>query len=459
VHERDRLGDRLLRDSVEALRSTRCIEFMVASAQSRGELQSTLLADLASAHSERRRVRVVRTLGLLRSGNAYPAVWRSFYKDPAESVRVAALQFLAEHAPHDEFFRLLVDGLNDLQPRVRAESLRHLQDLPMPRVLPLLLPQLETEDEELARVLVDYVADLPSAALEEFLDAVLGTPLGMRARELLIRVLARTPHPGARELLETFLEEDEPRLRRAAVQQLTQLPGERARELVAACMQDPDPKVRQGALDAAAGMGATVGLPLLRAGLEDPAPELRRRALLHLARLRPQAALEDFRTKMRDPEPRVRAAALAALVLEGSEAVEEWLGARDLPALAEALHDLGSGDLLERRLAGSRVVTERFGSILRSACRSSPRGWRRSSSSGSPIRWRAAGCATPNRCKRRSRTSRRSGSDRRVPRSKTRPSIPIATSRNGRRRRPAAIACSPPEEDRRCSSESRSSSP
>jgi HEAT repeat protein len=363
LHERERLGDPILRAMVERVRDSGCVEYTVASLQSRAELEAALLRDLSTAHSRQRRVRIIRTLAFLRSHDAYPAVWRAFYKDPCEEVRVAALQFLAAAAPPEEFFRLLVDGLADLQPRVRAAALLRLRDVPVERALPLVIAQLRSGDPEVRDVLVEYLGDLADDRFERFLDGVLGTELDVRAREVLVRVLGRTRHRDAPRLLEAYLAEDEPELRRAAIETLSHVPGRRAAELVGACLEDPDVAVRLGAVDAAAGMGAVAGTPLLERALVDPAAEVRRRAILRFARVAPRAALDDLRAATRDAEPRVRAAALAALAVAGSEPVEEWVGPRDVPAVAEALRELGPAEELERRLASARPEEERIGAL------------------------------------------------------------------------------------------------
>jgi HEAT repeat protein len=299
----------------------------------------------------------------LATDGSYPAVWRTFYKDPCEEVRVAALQFLAQAAPAEEFFRLLIDALDDLQPQVRAEALRRLQDVPVAKALPLVLTHLSSPEAELQEVLVDYLAGLPDPALDEFLDGVLGAELDIAARSLLVRVLGRVRHRDAAPLLEAFLEESEPGVRRAAVESLAHVPGQKAAGLLAKCLEDPDVRVRLGALDAAVAIGTTEGLPLLRRALEDPVPEVRRVAILRLSRLAARAALDDFEVASRDADPRVRAAAIAALAIEGTQAIEEWIGAADMPVLAAALRDLGAAEELERRLASARPVDVRLGAL------------------------------------------------------------------------------------------------
>jgi hypothetical protein len=134
-------------------------------------------------------------------------------------------------------------------------------------------------------------------------------------------------------------------------------------DLVRGCLQDPDVKVRVGALDAAAGLGSTAGVPLLRDALQDPVAEVRRCSLLHLSHLAPHETLDDMRTASRDPDPQVRAAALAALLVEGSQPVEEWLGPHDVPAVAAALAEIGGAAELERRLVTVRSEPERIGAL------------------------------------------------------------------------------------------------
>jgi len=147
------------------------------------------------------------------------------------------------------------------------------------------------------------------------------------------------------------------------VRTLGELPDKRALPLLESCLQDPDLEVRQAALEGAAKLGASAAAPLLRRGLDDPAPELRRLAILRLVRLRPRDAAADYRTLTRDPVPSVRAAALAALAAEGSEPVEDWAAPKDVPAIAAALHDLGSAEYFDKKLGGSRLVAERIGAL------------------------------------------------------------------------------------------------
>ncbi len=363
LHERERLGDALLRTMVERVKAADCIEFRVASLESRPELEAALAQELSTAQSRERRTRVIATLECLRADGAYPAVWRTFYKDPCEEVRVVALRFLARAAPRDEFLRLLEDALNDLQPRVRAEAMQHLKDVPVDHLLPLVRAHLAAADPELQASLVTTLAALPEGDLDQLLDGVLGAELEPGARQTLMRVLGRTRHKDAPQLLATFLEGDAPELRRAAVETLTNVPAKRARELITACLQDPDLHVRLGAVDAAAGLGATRGLPLLKLALEDPAPEVRHAALVRLARLSPQKVLPELRTALADGDARVRATALAALLTEGSDAVEEAVGWRDVAAIAAALDAMEPVAELERRLASSRSGDQRAGAL------------------------------------------------------------------------------------------------
>ncbi len=363
LQDRKRSHDPLLHATVEAVRSERSLEFIVASLRSRTELEETLLQKLETSQDERMRVKIIRTLGFLRSASSYPAVLRTFHKDPSEDVRIAALAFLGERAPRDEFMRLLLDGMQDLQPRVRSESLRRLHDTDLDNALAVIVWQLDTEDENLLLALGEFLGGLAPARVEDFLDGVMGHDLSARARQALVRVLGRTRLRGAAALLEAFLEDGSPELRRTVTGSLGQLPTRQARKLLQACLQDPDLEVRRQALDAAAALGATTALATLRDALEDPAWEMRRQAILHLARVRPEDALADFRNLARDAEPQVRAAALAALAVEGSQAVEEMVGPKDVPLVAAAVREIHALEVLEKRLAASRQVGERVGAL------------------------------------------------------------------------------------------------
>jgi HEAT repeat protein len=363
LQDKKRSNDPILHATVEAVRTERSIEFMVASTRARDELEQGLVRQLEFAQDEKTRVKVVRTLGFLNSQKTYPAIWRTFHKDPSEDVRLAALEFLADRAPQDDFVRLLLAGIQDLQPLVRGESMRRLHRVDVDQALDVVVSQLDTDDESVLESLVEFLAELPVARLEAFLDGVLGTDLTLRARRALIRVIGRARFKGATLLLAAFLDEDEPELRRAAVATLGLLSGRDVPELLRSCLEDPDLEVRRLTLDAAARQGATAAAPLLRTSLEDPAAELRRRAILHLARLRPRDLAEDLQSLTRDADQRVRAAALAALAIEGSEPIEEWIGPKDVPGISEALREIHPAKELEVRLTSSRRIGERMGAL------------------------------------------------------------------------------------------------
>jgi HEAT repeat protein len=363
LNERQRRDDELLGRLVDSIKSERTIEFMIASSRPRRDIEDELRQMLAIVQDEEIRVKVIRTLSYLRSESAYPVVWRTFHKDPSENVRVEALHFLARHAPGEEFFKLLMDGMQDLQVRVRSESLRLLKNVTVEEALPLVLANIESDDEGVQEALVEFLAAQPARGLERFLDGVLGSELGVRGSQLLVHLLGRTRYKGAGALLESFLESDEPELRRSAATGLSRLPASRARKLLADCLQDPDLEVRVHAVEAAANLGAARAEPVLRAALEDPAADVRRLSLLSLARLAPRRCTDEFQRATRDADPSVRSAALAALLVEGTQRVEEWIGPQDVPVVAMALGELHRVEEFERILNSSRVVAERVGAL------------------------------------------------------------------------------------------------
>ncbi len=354
IHDRRRAEDAVLRAAVAIARRTNGVAMQVATATSREDLVASLVRDLARDPHPSHRVRILEALGARHSADAYPAVWRTFRKDPSPAVRVAALRVLAATAPPEEFARALADALEDPQPELRAEALRRLGSVPPERATPLLLAHLESNAPEARTALVESLAALPAAHLEAFLDAAIGSELGVHAREVVIQVLGRTPHVEARPLLEAYMEAMEPELRSASLHALSTVPGEHAATLVAAALGDPDAGVRLDATHAASALGTTRGVPILRQALGDPEPTVRRQALLHLARMRAPGVLEDLRAACSDPEATVRAAALAGIALEGSAAVETWIGPRDVPAIAAALRDLVPAAECVRRGAQSR---------------------------------------------------------------------------------------------------------
>ena len=363
VSDRRRADDPVLRAAVAAARRSNGVAMQFATATSREQLVETLVHDLGSDPHPEHRVRILQTLGARHSAEAYPAVWRTFRKDPSPAVRVAALRVLATTAPADEFARALADALEDPQPELRAEALRRLGTVPPEQATPLLLSHLENGSPEAREALIESLAALPASHLEAFLDAAMGSELGVRAREVMIQVLGRTPHLEARPLLDAYMEALEPELRSASLHALGAVPGGHAADLVAAALSDPNAGVRLEATHAAAALGKTRGAPILRQALGDPEPAVRRQALLHLARLRAAGVQDDLRAACSDPESGVRAAALAGIALTGRTPVETWIGPRDVPAITAALRDLMPAEECIRQLANAREPVVRLGAL------------------------------------------------------------------------------------------------
>ena len=397
LHERARLEDPILRAVVERVRETATIEYMVAGIQSRDELEAALLQELATAPRARAAVlRVIRTLGCLGGNGTYPPSGGRLKRSVRRGAR-RRLAFLSQAAPAEEFSGLLMDALNDQQPRVRAEALRRSKTCRSPGRCPG------------ARA-----PGQPGAGVQVVLIDYLGAPrVGARrvprwrprcGSDVASRALWWRPGTRAASrraaLLETFLEAAEPGCagRRRS---LSQVPGQKAATLLEGCLQDPDVRVRLGALDAAVGLGATEGLPILRRALEDPVVDVRRMAILRLSRLASHDALDEFEAASRDVEPRVRAAALAALAVEGSQPVEDRLGAADVPALAEALRELGTAEELEapacHGATGRKYERCAARALLRDA-RCGRRRWRRR---GSILATRSSDRAPSRRAARR----------------------------------------------------------
>ena len=53
----------------------------------------------------------------------------------------------------------------------------------------------------------------------------------------------------------------------------------------------------------------------------------------------------------------------AATAVEGTEAVEEWIGPKDVAGISEALREIHPAEELERRLTSSRRIAERNGAL------------------------------------------------------------------------------------------------
>jgi HEAT repeat protein len=359
VTDRVNRGDPILRALVESARSEGTVELLVATVLDRSELEQKLIREVRTSQDEGRRARALRVLTHVESEAAYAAVWRSFYKDPSERVRTAALAYMKRMAPPEDLFRLLVDGMADLNAGVQVASLRELHSFPWERSVPLVVKHLDAENPRIREALVEHLSRLQPAELETFLDVALGSADTTRARTLAVRVVACAGGGESIRFLEAMLRDDDAEVRREVLANLERLPGRDVPALIEACRRDPQESVRARAVDAAAGLGPRRGRKLVIDCLDDPSPEVRRRALLVLSRFRGGASLPPLRSCLRDGDPRVRSAAVAGLLVLGEEGIEERVTNSVRMEVRRALGEIADPAAEEKTLRSSRSPARR----------------------------------------------------------------------------------------------------
>ena len=332
------------------------VEYMVASIQSRAELETALVAELASAQSRRAAgAHRAHARPASRARRVYPAVWRTFYKDPIRggAGRGAAVSWGPDRAGRGVLPAAHGRPARPAAARARRGAAATARRCRCRTALPLVVAHLGSPDEELQTVLLDYLAGLPDAVLERFLDGVLGTrsrdagapAVGAGARAA-YRIGCR--HAPARRSSRN-------RNRRCGARRWNRWRKCRARRRwrssEAACRTRMS-RCASGPWTPPPGSARRAGVPLLPTALEDPVADVRRTG--DPASVAPRAARRARRDACRNPRRRAagaRRGAGGARVVEGSQPVEEWMGPHDVPALAEALARTGPAAELERRLA------------------------------------------------------------------------------------------------------------
>ena len=253
-----------------------------------------------------------------------------------------------------------------------------------PRERQSILSDLANEDEEVRRLAVERLVQLPADESLPILAERLGDA-SWRVRKAAVECLAAAPEdwPVADHLLRALADDENPGRRNAAVEALVRI-GRRVVDALLGASESPDVDVRKLVVDALAGIGSERATPRLAALLDDEDPNVRGAAADALAAIGGTTALDALQTTaLRErEEPLVRFAAL-----RGLGRLEAPLTASDLAsALADPLlrpvafgvlgrtpDPEGFEVLLKGLEAGSRATREAaIEGLLRVVSRSDP---------------------------------------------------------------------------------------
>ncbi len=275
---------------------------------------------LREARKWSERAHAAEVLGLVGSGAAVPALVETL-RDPYDddvSVKVAAAQALA---------------------RLRN-----------PEVIPLLVKELQTVDENSSRNIAEALTNFGGAAIPALLE-LLADPEKTSARVWAARILGRIGDSNLTDALVARLYDRNDLLRMAAAESLGIIGDRRALQpLVQSTLRDPAPQVRAHAAGAVAVIEGEGAIDVLVAALADPDYGTRLRVLeaFENMKVRDTSLIEGA---LRDPNPEVKRR--AALVLERVghlERVVERLASEDngvrLRAYA-ALTQLGRAGIVD----------------------------------------------------------------------------------------------------------------
>jgi HEAT repeat protein len=260
--------------------------------------------------------------------------------DPEERRRAVAD---LTRAPEGERPGLLVRALGDADWRVRKEAVGVARSLAGSReVLEALVRVLGPGDNVgLRNATVEALGGFGSRAVEALREAL--PALDADGRKLAAEALARSADAAALDVLEAFLDDDDPNVRAAGIEAISGVGAadvDRAASLLERCLVTDDTLAALAALEGLNRLGVPVGWPLLRRHLENPL--LRDAALLASGLSRHPDAAPYLVRALAAPEPRVFRAALSALATFVADDSEARKSARTALALL--------GEMPRRRL-------------------------------------------------------------------------------------------------------------
>ncbi len=278
---------------------------------------------------------VIATVAMLGVRRAYPIELVKALREGRPHV------FLADPASADPFglqrsdrsaVAAAVQGLADLDPRVRRVSAFVLGDADADDVAAPLLACLRDDDASVRATAIASLARSSSTGSMRAIVERAGDP-DASVRLAAIEAIATLGDDASRaHVLETSLRDADPHVRANSAAALLQLGAtERATATLAELAADPDEGVRRAAFRAIGGPVATV-FDLAETGLSDPVPIVRAEAAGALARIDHQRALRALIAALGDEQRIVREAAAVALSGGGPAAGEAVVDALMSPS-------------------------------------------------------------------------------------------------------------------------------
>jgi Cyclic nucleotide-binding domain/HEAT repeats/TLC ATP/ADP transporter len=209
----------------------------------------------------------------------------------------------------------------------------------------------DDESPQVRRLAVRLLLDFDDPRVGAALEGALGDPdAGVRAQAV-VALAARLDGPERDRVLRPLVDDPAAGVAApaaAAVSSGPEAPAALAR--LRALARDYDPTVRATAVSNLAGAPADAS-PIAAGALDDEDPGVRAAAITSFARLDRSKALGPALAMFEDPSQRVRDAAAAAVATIGDDAIDDLLGALDVPdARGAALWALSRLDVGERAI-------------------------------------------------------------------------------------------------------------
>jgi len=223
--------------------------------------------------------------------------------DNAVDVRIAGVEAWRTAAPA-EAPPQLADLVNDLDPRVRAATVRTLADIGGASALDAAARCFRDPQLEVRLAAIEALGKIQHARALELLHQAAGEE-GNKIRAAAVTALAAQGDAAA---VVTAVEDNDAAVRTAAAKALPKLDSAQGRALARALIADRSMAVRRAAIESIASWPAVDAVPLLLNALDDRAMDTRKSAQEALATIWPRAA--EFRPAA---DADTRATLLAAL--------------------------------------------------------------------------------------------------------------------------------------------------
>lgn len=288
------------------------------------------------------RAKAAESLGWVGVGAYSPALSHAL-KDPVPSVRIAALNAVAERKDH-RMLEAVTDIAHSEEGPVQVFALAALIQLGKESALAELLDATTLPDPEIRMAAVGALGRLrhpsilktlsqavydPHPSVRAFAAGALGefgNPAGASAlmqgvvddspevRALAAASLGRLGLASARSLLWQTIQDPDPLVRAGALEGLLRLGDGKAMLVAMDLAKHPDPSVRGAVARAMGRAGYARGLSLIEQLTRDPHPQPRLEAMRALGKMDDSTVLSLLKQGLQDSEPSVRLAAAGSLV-------------------------------------------------------------------------------------------------------------------------------------------------